>query len=139
MGFFRSTKIDFTPVTDSLNLGNRYIDCSIYAAPALKQSMKVEVEASSTSTFHGLSFTLGYSNRNMFRAAESFNVSTRFGIEWMRARDVAKRSAQEIGITAGLSFPRFLLPFRFTPGPNVAKPRTRLELAFDYQNRPYYS
>lgn len=139
LGFFRSTKINFTPVTDSLNSGNRYIDCSIYAAPALKQSMKVEVEASSTSTFHGLSFTLGYSNRNMFRAAESFDVSTRFGFEWMRARDVAKRSAQEIGITAGLSFPRFLLPFRFTPGPNVAKPRTRLELAFDYQNRPYYS
>ena len=139
LGFFRSSKIAFTPVEDSVKLGEKYIDCNIYAAPALKQSMKVEVEASSTSTFHGLSFTLGYSNRNMFRAAESFDVSTRFGFEWMRARDVAKRSAQEIGATAGLSFPRFLVPFRITPGPNVAKPRTRLEFAFDYQNRPYYS
>lgn len=139
LGFFRSSKIAFSPVTDSTTLGNRYIDCNIYAAPALKQSMKVEVEASSTSTFHGLSFTLGYSNRNMFRAAESFDVSTRFGFEWMRARDVAKRSAQEIGVTAGLSFPRFLVPFRITLGPNIAKPRTRLEFAFDYQNRPYYS
>lgn len=139
LGFFRSTKIAFTPVADSTLSGDRYIDCNIYAAPALKQSMKVEVEASSTSTFHGLSFTLGYSNRNMFRAAESFDVSTRFGFEWMRARDVAKRSAQEIGVTAGLSFPRFLVPFRLTPGPNIAKPRTRLELAFDYQDRPYYS
>lgn len=139
LGFFRSSKIAFTPVPDSAKLGERYIDCNIYAAPALKQSMKVEVEASSTSTFHGLSFTLGYSNRNLFRAAESFDVSTRFGFEWMRARDVAKRSAQEIGVTAGLSFPRFLVPFRITPGPNIAKPRTRLEFAFDYQNRPYYS
>lgn len=139
LGFFRSSKIAFTPVADSAKLGERYIDCNIYAAPALKQSMKVEVEASSTSTFHGLSFTLGYSNRNLFRAAESFDVSTRFGFEWMRARDVAKRSAQEIGVTAGLSFPRFLVPFRITPGPNIAKPRTRLEFAFDYQNRPYYS
>ncbi len=139
LGFFRSSKIAFTPVKDSVKLGERYIDCNIYAAPALKQSMKVEVEASSTSTFHGLSFTLGYSNRNLFRAAESFDVSTRFGFEWMRARDVAKRSAQEIGVTAGLSFPRFLVPFRITPGPNIAKPRTRVEFAFDYQNRPYYS
>lgn len=139
LGFFRSTKIAFTPVADSVNTDYKYIDCNIYAAPALKQSVKVEVEASSTSTFHGLSFTLGYSNRNLFRAAESFDVSTRFGFEWMRARDVAKRQAQEIGITAGLSYPRFLVPFRLTPGPNIAKPRTRLELAFDYQNRPYYS
>ena len=139
LGFFRSTKIAFSAVADSVKLGEKYIDCNIYASPALKQSMKVEVEASSTSTFHGLSFTLGYSNRNMFRAAESFDVSTRFGFEWMRARDVAKRSAQEIGVTAGLSFPRFLVPFRLTPGPNVAKQRTRLEFAFDYQNRPYYS
>ena len=138
LGFFRSSKITFATV-DSLAIGQKYLDCNIYAAPALKQSMKVEVEASSTSTFHGLSLTVGYSNRNMFRAAESFDVSTRFGFEWMRARDVAKRSAQEIGVTAGLSFPRFLIPFRIAPGPNVAKPRTRLEFAFDYQNRPYYS
>ena len=139
LGFFRSSKISFARVADSLTHGDRYLDCNIYATPALKQSMKVEVEASSTSTFHGLSFTLGYSNRNMFRAAESFDVSTRFGFEWMRARDVAKRSAQEIGVTAGLSFPRFLVPFQLTTHPNIAKPRTRLEFAFDYQNRPYYS
>ena len=139
LGFFRSSKISFTPVPDSTTLGQKYIDCNIYAAPALKQSMKVEVEASSTSTFQGLSLTLGYSNRNMFRAAESFDVSTRFGFEWMRAPDVAKRSAKEIGVTAGLSFPRFLVPFRLALGPNIAKRRTRLEFAFDYQDRPYYS
>ena len=139
LGFFRSSKISFARVADSVALADKSLDCNIYATPALKQSMKVEVEASSTSTFHGLSFTLGYSNRNMFRAAESFDVSTRFGFEWMRARDVAKRSAQEIGVTAGLSFPRFLVPFRLTTSPNIAKPRTRLEFAFDYQNRPYYS
>lgn len=139
LGFFRSSKIAFSPVVDSTKLGERYIDCNIYAAPALKQSMKVEVEASSTSTFHGLSFTLGYSNGNLFRAAETFDIATRFGFEWMRAPDAAKRTAQEIGITAGLSFPRFLVPFRITPGPSIAKRRTRLEFAFDYQNRPYYS
>ncbi len=139
LGFFRSSKIAFERVADSLAVADKYLDCNIYATPTLKQSMKVEMEASSTSTFHGLSFTLGYSNRNMFRAAESFDVSTRFGFEWMRARDVAKRSAQEIGVTAGLSFPRFLIPFQLTTHPNIAKPRTRLEFAFDYQNRPYYS
>ena len=156
LGFFRTAKIDFTRVEDDasyvtfinvdetngttelLNTRERFIDCNIYGTPGLKQSMKVELEASTTSTFYGLSTTLGYSNRNVFRGAEAFDISARFGFEFMYARDVKKRSANEIGITAGLSFPRFLLPFRTKTGGKIAKPRTRLELAFDYQDRPYY-
>ena len=155
LGIFRNAKIDFSRVEgeDSfvtyMNLsGNgdaeltttseRFLDCNIYCTPQLKQSMKVEVEASSTSTFYGLSATLGYSNRNVFRGAELFDISARFGFEFMYARDVKKRSANEVGITAGLSFPRFLEPFRIKPGANISQPRTRLELAFDYQDRPYY-
>ena len=155
LGFFRTAKIDFTRVegdesyvtflnveddgnTELLNTRERFLDCNIYGTPALKQSMKVEVEASTTSTFYGLSATLGYSNRNVFRGAEIFDISARFGFEYMYARDVKKRAANEIGITAGLSFPRFLTPFYMKMGMNVSQPRTRLELAFDYQDRPYY-
>lgn len=154
LGFFRNAKVDFRRVEEDesyvtfmnvddagaelLNTRERFLDCNIYCTPALKQSMKVELEASTTSTFYGLSATLGYGNRNVFRGAESFDIATRFGFEFMYARDVKKRSAIEVGITAGLSFPRFLAPFRLRPGMNISQPRTRLELAFDYQNRPYY-
>lgn len=154
LGFFRNAKIYFTNVphddtyvsyvgdddvaSDIHSTREEYIDCNIYCTPALKQAMKIEVEASSTSTFYGFSATLGYSNKNVFRGAESFDIAARFGFEFMYARDVKKRSAQEVGITAGLSFPRFLAPFHTSPGMKIAQPRTRLELAFDYQNRPYY-
>ena len=155
LGFFRTAKVDFTRVpgeehyatfinvnedgtTELLDTRERFLDCNIYGTPALKQSMKVELEASTTSTFYGLSATLGYSNRNVFRGAEAFDISARFGFEFMYARDVKKRSAKEVGITAGLSFPRFLTPFYMKTGMNVSQPRTRLELAFDYQDRPYY-
>ena len=154
IGFFRNAKISFrrepsdsTFVTylnrnnDSLTLIDKreeYLVCDIFCSPALKQSMKVEVEASTTSTFYGLSATLGYSNNNVFRGAEAFDASVRVGFEYMYAKDVEKRSAQEVGITAGLSFPRFLLPFHVATGEMISQARTRLELAFDYQNRPYY-
>ena len=155
LGFFRNAKIDFSRVegddsfvtymnvsgngdAEFTTTSERFLDCNIYCTPQLKQSMKVEVEASSTATFYGLSATLGYSNRNVFRGAELFDVSARFGFEFMYARDVKKRSANEVGITAGLSFPRFLEPFRIKTGANITQPRTRLELAFDYQDRPYY-
>ncbi|MBO5717603.1 MAG: BamA/TamA family outer membrane protein [Alistipes sp.] len=155
LGLFRSTKVSFSrsPMQDSevtyignqadgvdqfVDIQERYLDCNIYCTPALKQSMKVEVEASSTSSFYGLSATLGYTNNNVFRGAEAFDIAARFGFEFMYARDVAKRSAQELNVTAGLSFPRFLTPFHISYGDRVTQPRTRLELAFDFQNRPYY-
>ena len=155
LGLFRNTKVGFSlsgsndglvtyigkqrgDVEQFVDIRERYLDCNIYCTPALKQSMKVEVEASSTSSFYGLSATLGYTNNNVFRGAEAFDIAARFGFEFMYARDVAKRSAQELNITTGLSFPRFLAPFHIPYGDIVSQPRTRLELAFDYQNRPYY-
>jgi hypothetical protein len=154
LGFFRNAKIEFTPVDSEasyvsyiahegdndvmVNTRESYLDCNIYCTPALKQSVKVELEATSTSTFYGMGATLGYSNSNIFRGAEAFDISAGFGWEFMYARDVKKRSAHEFSITAGLSFPRFLAPVYPSPESNIWQPRTRLELSFDYQNRPYY-
>lgn len=155
LGFFRNTKVSFdrseepatfvtylgaTPTADEefVDIREKYLNCNIYCTPALKQSMKAEIEASTTSTFYGLGVTLGYTNNNVFRGAEAFDIAARFGFEFMYAPDVAKRSAQELNITAGLSFPRFLTPFHIALGDKIMQPRTRLELAFDYQNRPYY-
>lgn len=154
LGFFRNAKIDFERVEGDtsfvsyissdgdgdvlVNTRESYLDCNIYCTPALKQSVKVELEATSTSTFYGMGATLGYSNTNVFRGAEAFDISASFGLEFMYARDVKKRGAQEFSITAGLSFPRFLAPVYPSPESNIWQPRTRLELAFDYQNRPYY-
>ena len=155
LGFFRNAKMNFqrasaadnfvtylgTQKSDAsqfVDIREKYLDCNIYCTPALKQSMKVEVEASSTSTFYGLSATVGYTNNNVFRGAEAFDIAARFGFEFMYAPEVAKRSAQELNITAGLSFPRFLMPLHLFYSSDVMQPRTRLEFAFDFQNRPYY-
>jgi outer membrane protein assembly factor BamA len=155
LGFFRTAKISFEHVPEmrermsylglkghnvcSLqDVEERYLDCNIYCAPALNQSLKVEVEASTTSTFYGLGVTLGYTNTNIFRGAEAFDIAARFGFEYMYAPDAAKRSAQEVGVSVGLAFPRFLLPFRLSSKSRVLQPRSRLELSFDFQNRPYY-
>ena len=130
--------IDNNDAKKFVDIKEKYLDCNIYCTPALRQSMKVDIEASSTSSFYGLSATVGYTNNDVFRGAEAFDVAARFGFEFMYARDVAKRSAQELNITAGLSFPRFLTPVRLPFNSNIKQPRTRLEIAFDYQNRPYY-
>lgn len=156
LGFFRTAKISFSEqpqrieVRDTIRIEDAYgvqqsvhrstegvLNCDIYCTPTLRQSFKLELEGSTTSSFYGLKATIGYQNRNIFRGAESFDVSFTGGYEFMKAKDAAMRRATEIGVTAGLTFPRFLLPVDryFT---SIVQPKTKLEAAVNFQDRPYY-
>ena len=114
-----------------------YLRCYILASPTLKQGFNVELEGSTTSSFYGVSATVGYQNRNLFRGVETLNTSVTFGHEYMKAPHTSRRRANEVGLTAGLSFPRFITPFHISTR-NVNMPRTKVELSFNYQDRPYY-
>lgn len=156
LGYFRTAKISFAEqadriaVRDSIRIEDAYgshssvqqtteglLDCSIYCTPTLKQSVKIELEGSTTSSFYGLKATAGYQNRNIFRGAESFDLSFTGGYEFMKSKDAAMRRATEIGVTTGLTFPRFLLPGDryFT---SIVQPKTKLEASVNFQDRPYY-
>ena len=158
LGYFRSAKISFeerpqgadsadfvpfpaaspadTAARSSVREG--YLTCNILCTPTLRQSFKVDLEGSTTSSFYGLKATLGYQNRNIFRGAESFDVSFTAGYEFMKAPDAKKKRATEFGITTGLTFPRFLLPWRTGRQRSVVQPRTKVELSVNFQDRPYY-
>ena len=155
LGYFKSAKIAFEeqarPVdvtnyvsfigetadsTRTLYTREGYLTCNILCTPTLKQSVKVDLEGSTTSSFYGLKATLGYQNRNIFRGAESFDISFTAGYEFMKAPDAKKKRATEFGVTTGLTFPRFLLPGRFR---SVNQPRTKIELSVNFQDRPYYA
>ena len=155
MSYFKSARIMFNEVADSASTNRyitymgasdstrlnytreRYLDCNILCTPALKQSIKAELEASTTSSFYGAKATFGYQNRSIFRGAEMLELNGTIGYEYMKAPDAKKRNAMEFGLLAGLSFPRFLI-FRTSGLSRVASPRTRFELSYNYQDRPYY-
>ena len=114
-----------------------YLRCHILCSPTLKQGFNVELEGSTTSSFYGLSATVGYQNRNLFKGVETLNTSLTFGYEYMKAPNTIKRKANEIGVAVGMAFPRFILPFYLSTR-NLNTPRTNVELSFNYQDRPYY-
>lgn len=114
-----------------------YLKCYIMASPTLKHGINLELEGSTTSSFYGLSATVGYQNRNLFRGVEMLNTAVTFGYEYMKAPNTSRRRANELGVTVGLSFPRFILPFRLSTR-NINMPRTKVELSYNYQDRPYY-
>ena len=84
LGYFKSTRITFDelPAPDSTNLvsyiGNAddslatqytqegYLRCNILGTPQLKQSYKIDLEGTTTSSFYGLKASVGYQNRNLF-------------------------------------------------------------------------
>ena len=125
---FKSARIVFSDATDSLPDSRRYLtyvggkdsvslnytseqylDCKILCTPSLRQSIKAELEGSTTSSFYGVKATLGYQNRNVFRGAELMEITGTVGYELMKAPDANRRSAIELGLSAGLSFPRVLI------------------------------
>ena len=158
LGYFKSARISFEelpPPADSTNLVSfigatadstqtlytreGYLKCNIFCIPTLRQSVKVDLEGSTTSTFYGLKATVGYQNRNIFRGAESFDLSFTAGYEFMKAPDAKKKRAPEFGVTTGLTFPRFLLPWHVGRPHSVNQPRTKIELSVNFQDRPYYN
>ena len=158
LGYFKSARIAFEEVPDNGeesvshyagegraaysprtfdNIQEGNLKCYILCSPTLKQSYNIELEGSTTSSFYGLSTTIGYQNRNLFRGVETFNAALTFGYEYMKAPNIARRRANEIGVTAGMQFPRFISPFNISTR-NINMPRTKLELSLNYQDRPYY-
>lgn len=157
LGYFRSARIAFveeprtvdetnyvtyvgaqSDSTRAESVREGYLACNILCTPTLRQSFKVDLEGSTTSSFYGLKATVGYQNRNIFRGAESFDASFSMGYEFMKAPDARKRRAEEFGVSTGLTFPRFLVPWSITRFGTVNQPKTKLEISFNYQDRPYY-
>lgn len=153
MGYFKSARINFAEVQDTkkalsgvddkakslpINYPREgYLDCDIYCTPALQQGIKAELEASTTSSFYGLKAVLGYQNRNIFRGAEMLEITGTAGYEYMKAPKSKKRHAMEFGVAASLSLPRFLLA-DYALKSNIIAPKTKFEISYNYQDRPYY-
>lgn len=143
---FSPTSAPFTPITligdhwsDTAEATEGVLDCEIRLTPAQRQSYKVELEASTTSSFYGVATTVGYQNRNIFRGAELFDMSVTFGYEFLKVADPSfNRNSVELGARVGITFPQFLFPGDFDPLGRIQDAKTRLEFSINDQNRRYY-
>lgn len=153
MDYIRSANILFSPSTvaptpitlvgdhwsDTAETTEGILDCEIRLTPAQRQNYKVELEASTTSSFYGLATTVGYQNRNTFRGAELFDMSFTFGYEFLKVADPSfNRNSIELGGRVGITFPQFLFPGDLDPNGRIQNAKTRIEFSINDQNRRYY-
>jgi outer membrane protein assembly factor BamA len=152
LNYFRSASILFSELPDSLgamityigagsdsdaSTQEGYLDCTIQCTPGTRQSYSIDLEGTSTSTYYGALFTLGYQNRNLLKGAESIDFSLTTGYEFMRVP--GRKNSIELGGAVGISFPRFVAPMRIDRYNRFSNVRTRAELSVNYQNRPFYT
>ena len=111
------------------------VDCMIRLIPSKAHGYKINLEASTNSTgLIGISPTLSYYNRNIFKGGEWLSLSVSGNFQFSVTNSTR---ATEFGASAGLSFPTFvLLPDRMFK--NII-PRTDLDLTYNYQRRPEYT
>ena len=127
-------------VFNSVNIGmtkadTNLVDCSISLSQSKLQGFKVNLEGSTNSSgLLGVSPQLSYYHKNIFRGGEWLNLSFMGNFQFKFNDDVR---SNEFGVSAGLSFPKFvLLPYRYFKG---AIPRTDINLSYNYQDRPEYT
>lgn len=154
LGAFRSVSILFDPVEaaesqvtfvggdndgQSETTSEGYLRCDIRCVPALRQSFRVDVEGSTTSSFYGLRTTLGYQNRNLFRGAELFDASLTAGFEFLKGNNAPRKLSYELGGSVSLTFPRFIFFWNIDKYNKAKSPSSKLSLSANWQDRVYYS
>ncbi len=111
------------------------VDCNIKLTASALQGYKINLEASSNSTgLLGVSPSLSYYHKNLFRGGELFTMSFMGDFQFKFNSPVR---STEFGISASLNIPNFLLlPDRIFKSHNI--PRTEIAVSYNYQDRPEY-
>ena len=146
LGVFSYTNIRFKPVPASDTASTGQLDCNIDLSKRKLHTFTVETEATNSGGRPGIGLNFTYSNSNIFRGAETFNLRARGALE---AQKIFGNDADyntktpffntiETGIEASVIFPRFLIPVSQDRFPKYFRPRTNLAVGIGYENRPEY-
>lgn len=111
------------------------VNCAISLSESQIQGFKVNLEASTNSSgLMGVSPQLSYYHKNIFHGGEWLNLSFMGNFQF---RPSDNTRANEMGISAGISLPKFLgLGYSHFKGATL--PRTEINASFNYQDRPEY-
>ncbi|WP_169312082.1 BamA/TamA family outer membrane protein [Fluviicola taffensis] len=130
--------------------GSGIVEVHYYLVPVTKQSFSFEPRAKNSNGFLGLTASLNYSNKNIFRSGTNFTFSISGGFESnpsVFAKDDTGKKVKtqgrsfntiEIGPSVKLDIPG-LFPFGVNILSKRQRPRTELSGAYNYQKRPDFS
>lgn len=128
--------------------GSGIVRVHYYLVPSTKQSFSFEPRAKNSNGFLGLSASLNYTNKNIFRTGTNFIFSISGGFESNPSVFSTDNNTGETIKTQGRSFNTLefgpsakldipgLFPFGVTVLGKRQRPRTELSSAYNFQRRP---
>jgi len=145
---YRYVSIEFVKVNDTLPASG-YLNCIIKLSKAPVQAISVNTDVTHSGGELGIDAGITYSNKNLFRGAEIFAIKVKGATEFQSFskkasldKPVIKKlkfvNTLETGVNLDLVVPRFLLPVNQTRFPKYFKPKTNINVVFNYQIRPQY-
>ncbi|MBO6661468.1 MAG: BamA/TamA family outer membrane protein [Roseivirga sp.] len=114
------------------------LKANIFLSPLKKRSVRAELQAVTKSNgFAGPAMALVYSNRNLFKGGETFNLTGNLGYEVQLGSGgtTTGLSSTQFGFKAGLIVPRLLLPFNINDRYLYSVPKTSMSVGFDFFDR----
>ena len=131
VGTFKFVKNRFeeVPGPDSPMLNVYY-----YLTPLKRKSIRIEtIGKTNSANFMGTELNVNWRHRNLFRGSELLTFKVTGGFDLQMSGQNKGYNIFRAGAEANLVFPRFV-PFNFKGG-SAFVPRTKLTLAYDWQQR----
>lgn len=141
---FNNINITFDSVPNNGNSLN-LLDCKITMQQSEVNSFTIQAEGTKSDSDLGIRGGLSYTNKNIFKGAEIFQISLKGGFEAQKIYDFTDTlksksfNTRELGVTARLLFPKFLSPIPMRNFARDYQPTTTIALGFNSQVKYYYS
>lgn len=129
---FVKNQFELIPRSDSSML-----DVYYYLTPQKKKFIQTELSGvTKSNNLAGVLLNAGWSNRNIFKAAEMLRISASIGKDIQIGGGNNTNDFFRFSTEAELSFPRFIIPF-YNPDPVYSRglPRTSLTLGYESLNQ----
>jgi outer membrane protein insertion porin family len=121
--------------------GNKFV-ANIYTSPMQKYQTVNEVGVNVTEGFPGPFYNLTLIDRNVFKGLENLELSGYVGFEGVYSATETDQiyGSIDAGGKLGLNFPQLIIPNISNIKERLARrnPRTRLDVGYNYTNRPEY-
>lgn len=122
-----------------------FLDARVQLNRSAANAFTIEAEGLNTAGNLGVASNILFQNRNVFRGAEIFNLRFKGALEVTgegRRDEVFQRlpfNTLELGVEAGIDFPKLILPFSIERLSRNARPKSTILTGVNYRQRPDYT
>jgi outer membrane protein insertion porin family len=136
LGVFKFVNVKYKEAYRDSNL----LDATIYLTPLKRKSIRMEAQGvSKSNNFVGPGLSFVYTDRNLLKGAELFQVklNSAYEVQFSRQNQNPLNSF-ELGVESSLIVPRLITPVRINFNSRRYLPKTRFKTGFNLQNRLGY-